>query len=120
MEKKIIKENGCIYEERKGESFTEKILIGNEFSLHFNTQIKKIDEDTNSIKGTIYKQDYQGNIAEISNPVEITFGEFSNKIELQPNGGMVDIDIEIDKDITHIHVSEKDVINVNGMEVSKE
>lgn len=111
--------NGLVYEIRKEKNYIEKILKGCENHLDFNINIETT-ETSRIVTGTIYKKHYKNGIVELNNKVKLIFGNYDNIIELIPDDGMIDINIEIPFDITSMIVNEKNTLNVNGIYDFKE
>lgn len=107
-------ENGLIYEVREGNNYKEKILKCYENELIFNVDTELI-ETSRIITGEIYKKHHENGVVELTNDVELILQGYDNIIELLPNGGMVDINLEIPIEITSISIKEKGVQNVNGI-----
>ncbi|WDV47154.1 hypothetical protein PV797_05485 [Clostridiaceae bacterium M8S5] len=114
MNEKILVENGIVYKNDKTEVYEVKEFIDYENSLKFDVIINKISDTTVGVKGTIYKENYEGNIVEIKNPVTIKLSGYCNNTILSPNNGMVDLDIELPNDIESINVTETNVEKVFG------
>ncbi|WFD12019.1 hypothetical protein [Tepidibacter hydrothermalis] len=118
MNIKIEIENGNVYEVIETKKSKEKRFKCMEYTLVSNVEIKRIENKTTVI-GIVYKQNYKGEVIEITDNLILKIED--KLIELAPNGGMSDIDIEINNvDLERIFIKEKDNENISGVIVLKE
>ena len=108
--------DGVVYNVEIGDAYKIEELDAYEYTLIAELDVQTLDINTAKITGTVYKQHYEGEIVEIANEVALTvnFSGETQAINLTPNAGMLDVNIEISdiNDLNSLAFVENNVRNV--------
>ena len=108
--------DGLVYNVEIGDAYRIEELDVYEYTLIAELEVQTLDINTTKITGAVYKQHYEGKIVEIANEVALTvnFSGETQTINLTPNTGMLDVNIEIPdiNDLNSLAFVENNVRNV--------
>ena len=108
--------DGLVYNVEIGDAYRIEGLDAYEYTLIAELEVQTLDINTTKITGAVYKQHYEGEMVEIANEVALTvnFSGETQAINLTPNMGMLDVNIEIPdiNDLNSLAFVENNVRNV--------